>query len=122
MERKNRKSGSIIFYLTLTPVQQGTRRKSTFKQICAKGLFTIFDIYIFIQGVIKGGGGAKAHIQIFFNVGQIVKNDQLLQNYYSQIYCFKSCNHSRQYSPTSWKFTTSWKKISVRHYRVVRKT
>ena len=29
MERKNRKSGSIIFYLTLTPVQQGTRRKST---------------------------------------------------------------------------------------------
>ena len=29
MERKNRKSGSTIFYLTLTPVQQGTRRKST---------------------------------------------------------------------------------------------
>ena len=29
MERKNRKSGSTIFYLTLTPVQQGTSRKST---------------------------------------------------------------------------------------------
>ena len=29
MERKNRKSGSTIFYLTLTPVQQGTRRKGT---------------------------------------------------------------------------------------------
>ena len=28
MERKNRKSGSTIFYLTLTTVQQGTRRKS----------------------------------------------------------------------------------------------
>ena len=26
---KNRKSGSTILYLTLTPVQQGTRRKST---------------------------------------------------------------------------------------------
>ena len=29
MERKNRKSGSTILYLTLTSVQQGTRRKST---------------------------------------------------------------------------------------------
>ena len=28
MKRKNRKSGSTILYLTLTPVQQGTRRKS----------------------------------------------------------------------------------------------
>ena len=30
MERKNGKSGLTILYLTLTPVQQGTRRKSTF--------------------------------------------------------------------------------------------
>ena len=30
MERKNRKSGSTILYLTLTPVQQGTRRKRTY--------------------------------------------------------------------------------------------
>ena len=29
MERKNRKSGSTILYPTFTPVQQGTRRKST---------------------------------------------------------------------------------------------
>ena len=29
MERKNGKSGSTILYLTLTHVQQGTRRKST---------------------------------------------------------------------------------------------
>ena len=38
MERKNRKSGSTIFYLTLTPVQQGTRRKST----------RCHDFYIFL--------------------------------------------------------------------------
>ena len=31
MERKNRKSGSTILYLTLTPVQQGTRRNSTWE-------------------------------------------------------------------------------------------
>ena len=29
MERINRKSDSTIFYLTLTHVQQGTKRKST---------------------------------------------------------------------------------------------
>ena len=29
MERKNRKSGSTLLYQTLTPVYQGTRRKST---------------------------------------------------------------------------------------------
>ena len=29
MEKKNRKSCSTIFYLTFTPVQQGTRKKST---------------------------------------------------------------------------------------------
>ena len=34
MERKNRKSGSTILYLTLTHVQQGTRRKSIFGGHC----------------------------------------------------------------------------------------
>ena len=41
IERKNRKSGSTIFYLTLTPVQQGTRRKSTYIYIY------IYYIYIY---------------------------------------------------------------------------
>ena len=37
MQRKNRKSGSTILYLTITPVQQGTRRKSTFPKKLLEG-------------------------------------------------------------------------------------
>ena len=45
MERKNGKSGSTILYLTLTPVQQGTRRKSTFISLCEKENFLVSHLH-----------------------------------------------------------------------------
>ena len=65
MERKNRKSGSTILYLTFIPVQQGTRRKSSF---CYSDYNKIrYDIKEKSEGKIKkhtGETSTKVNIKI----------------------------------------------------------
>ena len=51
MERNNRKSDSTIFYLTLTHVQQGTKRKSTVSLVKKKLCLINSRIY-----GLEGGG------------------------------------------------------------------
>ena len=49
LERNNQKSGSTIFYLTLTHVQQGTKRKSTFglvKKVMFNKSKNVINIFI----------------------------------------------------------------------------
>ena len=50
MERKNRKSGSTIFDLTLTPVQQGTREEEHISLVAHECLYSFQLVNVLIIG------------------------------------------------------------------------